>query len=374
MQRLMLELTRALPVMAAFLAGGSIAMGQALVGGGASYARYDFRDPGAVGIERLSLLTVPWAARVPLSRGVAVQLGGNYAIGQLVRADGGQAEIAGLTDTDVRLFVSFRQNRVLLSAGYTLPTGHSSHTAEESEVAGAIASDLLPFRVSNWGGGGGPRADAAFTLPIGAVAAALTIGYGYMSDFEPLEGDERAYRPGNEFALGVTLAADVGRTGRVSLQGAMRSYSDDQLAAQNLYRSGNRYQALASYAFAAGRTASGVTYAGVQHREKGTVLLNDLASLGEPASQDLLLGGLGFRLPRGRAVLLPGLDGRVFRSADGVGQGYSLGIGTSAELPVGAVRLVPLLRLRLGHLIVRDGTESGFYGFEGALTIRLGGS
>jgi hypothetical protein len=73
-------------------------------------------------------------------------------------------------------------------------------------------------------------------------------------------------------------------------------------------------------------------------------------------------------------VLLPGLDGRVFRSADGVGQGYSLGIGTSAELPVGAVRLVPLLRLRLGNLIVRDGTESGFYGLEGALTIRLGGS
>ena len=77
-------------------------------------------------------------------------------------------------------------------------------------------------------------------------------------------------------------------------------------------------------------------------------------------------------MPMGRAVFLPGVDARVFRSADGVGQGYATGAGAAMELPLGGITLVPWVRGRFGNVIAREDAESGFSGWDVGLTLRFG--
>jgi hypothetical protein len=162
----------------------------------------------------------------------------------------------------------------------------------------------------------------------------------------------------------------LGRSAKASLQLGMQRYDDDVLGGQNLYQSGNRYQAIGSLAFAAGARSSGAVYAGVSHREQGTFL--DASR--EAPSQDLLLAGAGLRIPVGRGALVPGVDGRVFRSADGVGQGYATGAGAALELPLGGMTLVPSVRGRFGNVIARENAESAFTGVDAGLMVRFGGS
>ena len=76
---------------------------------------------------------------------------------------------------------------------------------------------------------------------------------------------------------------------------------------------------------------------------------------------------------------------RLFRSDDGVDQGYVVGLGSSAELRLSGVSsdftafsgsglvLVPSLTFRFGKLLVRDDAQSRFTGLDLGLGIRVGG-
>jgi hypothetical protein len=67
---------------------------------------------------------------------------------------------------------------------------------------------------------------------------------------------------------------------------------------------------------------------------------------------------------------MPSVDARIFRSDDGVGQGYLSGLGASAEIPLAAAVLIPSVRARFGTLVMLEDEESGISGFELGLTIR----
>jgi hypothetical protein len=339
-----------------------------VIGGGVAYEQYRFGDPGTIGIESISLFTVPFAARAGLSRFLVIDLGGHYARGSMVRADGSTSEVSGPTDTQLRLSVPLGRDAVTLAAILILPTGHATHTEAEADVAGVIASDLLPFRISNWGSGGGAGASVAVARSFGRFGVGATVGYSVAREFAPLAEDELAYRPGNQLQL--RLAADhrVGRAGKLALQLGYQRYGEDALDGQNLYRSGNRLQAIGSYTFAAGRRASGLAYTGVLHRERGTFFDRELVL----PSQEVIVAGGGLRLPLGGVVLLPGLDTRFFRSSDGLGQGQVTGIGSSLEVPLAAVVLQPTVRGRFGSVIPHQGAETTIRGLELGLTLRLG--
>ena len=109
----------------------------------------------------------------------------------------------------------------------------------------------------------------------------------------------------------------------------------DALNGSNLYRAGRRYPLIGSYAFAAGSRASAIVYGGGVHRDRGRSEL-DLA-LDAPA-QDLVIAGGGMRIPLGAATLAPSVDARF------------------------------------GHVVVREGEESGIAGFDFGLMLRSSGS
>lgn len=340
------------------------------VGAAAGLEHYIFGDDDAAGIRSLSLFTAPFAVRVAFAP-ATLELAGAFARGALTRPDGSSATITGLTDTSLRLGVPVVRDRLTLFGAVVLPTGQARQTLEEAEVAGAIAADLLPFRVSNWGTGGGVDVSVALALPVSGFGVGLRLGYALAREFEPLEEQDFTYQPGDQFYAGLAVDRVIGYAGKASVQLTYQRFQDDALGGRNLYRAGDRVQLVGSYAFAVGAASSGVAYAGVMHRSRGAYI----GSTGEAPAQDLILAGGGIRIPTARALLLPGADLRIFRSADGVGQGYVIGLGGSVELPLGTggLLLVPNVRGRLGKLLVREGSESGFTGFEIGAGLRWGG-
>lgn len=336
--------------------------------GGARFERYRFAGAETIGISQVSLLTLPLAAETRVAGRLRLTLSGAFATATLRRPDGSESTVSGVTDTEVRATLPLLGDWLTVSGVAVLPTGRQRLSADELEVAAVVASDLLPFAISHWGSGGGVGGSVAVARRFGTVGLGVSGGYRASREYRALDEDGPAYRPGDERFVRVAVDRSFGDA-KATLQVGMFRYSQDQLGGNNLYRSGDRYQVIGSYALPGPGRSSGVLYAGVLHRQHGS-RLGDLSE--RLPAQNLFLAGAGARIPVGAGALLPSVDARVFRSSDGVGQGYGVGLGASAEWPAGRTTLVPSARLRLGRVVVLDGVESPFTGLEFGLTLRRG--
>ncbi len=349
---------------------------QATVGGGVE--TYRFSQSEAVGVRSITLTTLPFQGRVSLGPRVAVRMAGAHASGRLVRGDGTSHSLTGVTDTELRVEGRFGRDRATLSGIVQLPTGKSGYTPGEAEVAGIVAADVLPFRITDWGSGGGAGLHASATHAVARFAVGGALGYMVSREFDALEGGNFTYRPGNQLLLRVAADHSVGQAGKLALQLSAWRYGTDELGGANLYRAGDRYQALLSYAFAAPGYSSAMIYGGFLRRGEGASLGSaSLPPTGNDAafaSRTLFLAGARARVPAGGAVLIPTADLRVQRSGDGVGQGYTTTVGSSAEWPVGSALLLPTIRARFGRVISFQDARSGFSGIDIGLSARLGAS
>ncbi|MDB4950017.1 MAG: hypothetical protein JWM27_2666 [Gemmatimonadetes bacterium] len=336
---------------------------------GAGWETYRFANASAAGIRTVSLLTLPWGVRAPLGRGVTLDVSGAYARGSLTREDGTTATLGGLTDTQVRLARTFGRDRVTLALAGSIPTGHSRNTPGQAEVANAVSADLLPFRISNWGTGGGVGLSAAVAQRWRGFGIGASGGYTVARSYEPFsetDGGTLAYRPGDEARLRVAADHGVGRSSKAALQVTWQHFDTDRFGGANLYRAGDRLQAVASLQGVLGGY-NAVAWGGLLHRGHGTSL--DARSPGAPV-QDLWLGGAGLRVPYGRAAVTWGADGRLFRVADGQGQGWYAGIGGTGEVPAGRLTLLPAAHLRLGRVVAAADRRSAVRGVDLGLSLR----
>lgn len=356
-------------------AGSRLAAQELGVGGGVVYESYAFDAPEATGFESVSLITAPFGAGFEVTSGFEVTLSGAFARGEMSLADGDTREISGLTDTAIRATWTAGRDLVAISGAVYLPTGKVEHTAEEARVAGAIAYDLLPFRISNWGTGGGADGSVAVAVPVGdGVSLGARVGYRMMAEHEPFDatavgGETFVYDPGDQLYVRAALDANVGTGSKLSVSATWQTFGEDTSEGTNLFRTGDRLQGLASLAFPTVANGSGWVYAGAQHRTEGTFL--ELEPSADRPSQTLFFGGVGARLRTGGLAFLPVADVRVLRTEDGLGQGFTTSLGGSLEIPLGAgPELVPSGKFRFGNALVSEGVESGFTGFEAGLTVR----
>jgi len=333
---------------------------------GAYFESYEFLDPEATGVQRVSLTTVPFGLQVPVIDRVSLELRSAFAHGAMTRSDDVEVTLSGLTDTELRANFDIIEEMLTVSAAALLPTGQATQSFEESELAGLIAADLLPFRVSNWGAGGGAGLVTSLAIPVGGFGFGLSAGYTMGQEFEPIADDELAYRPGDELRLRMVIDRTIGSSAKASLILGGQSYQDDELDGAGVYEPGDRFEAIGSVAFRAGAQSSAVVYGGFQHRNEGTLLEETL----ETPAQDLFAVGAGFRIPRGITTLLPSADLRIYRRSDGVGQGHLASLGATAEWPMGPLMALPSLKGRFGKALLWDGAESSVRGVEIGLGLR----
>lgn len=361
------RIVQGLLAMAVLLAPGDARAQGASAVTGAFYETYDFLDSEAIGVRRLSLATVPFGAQVPVIDRVSLELRGAFAHGSMTRSDGTDVSLSGLTDTELRANLEVVRDMLTVSAAALLPTGASSQTFEESELSGLIAADLLPFRISNWGSGGGAGLVSTFTVPVGGFGFGISAGYTMGQEFEPIADDELAYRPGDELRVRMVVDRNFGATAKASLILGGQMYQDDEVSGAQVFQPGDRYEAMGTLAFRAGAQSSAVVYGGYQHRDTGLLLDETL----ETPAQDLFSVGTGIRIPRGTMTFMPAAELRIFRRSDGIGQGHLASVGASAEWPVSAVVLLPSVRARFGEALMWDGAESSVRGAEIGLGLRF---
>ncbi|MGH7468253.1 MAG: hypothetical protein ACRENP_09730 [Longimicrobiales bacterium] len=338
------------------------------LGVGASYENFSFRSPDAVGVETVALFTLPLAARVRLSDALAVEVSSAWASGRLKRADHSESTISGPTDTELRVLLGLGNGLVTITGIAQLPTGSASLSLAEADVAGLIAADVLPFGISNWGSGGGAGLNATFTRALGDYAAGVSVGYVMAREFEPLENSFQ-YRPGNQLSVRGALDRTFANSGKASVVITVLRYAADEIDNANLFQAGNRYEGLASYAFALGSNGAAMVYAGYLHRDEGEFLGTALLL----PVEGLLFAGTGLEFPSAAGLLRPRADVRVLRRDNGVGQGYTASAGADLELGSGRLIIVPSLRGRFGNILLREAAKSRFTGFDIGLSVRFGG-
>ena len=338
-------------------------------GGGVLFQRYTFDDIEAASVESVSLTAFPFSGTARFNPRLSFSVSGTWAEGSLVDPQRGELTISGPTDTQLSLTMAGRGGATSVSAIMLLPTGLETQDLDESRVAGAVASELLPFAISNWGTGGGAGVSVSTAHAVGGLGVGLSASYVVRREFTPLEDLTFAYRPGNVLRLAAAVDGTLGASMKGALRLTVHRHEDDAADDANLFRAGNRVELLGSLGFPVGATSTGLIYGIIHKRERGTFLSSD----GELASQDLILAGGGLRSRVGSWVLQPRVEARLFRREDGVEQGYDVGAGIDAEIPVGGTMVVPSIRAHLGNLEVREGVETGFTGLEFGLALRFGG-
>lgn len=353
---------------------------QVEVGGGIVLESYTFDEPANTGFEKLTLMTLPFQASIDLTDDLNVSVAGAFAEGEMTLEDESTQTISGLTDTSIRASYTLGQDRVVLSGAVFLPTGKVNLTEEEALVAGAIAYDLLPTRITNWGTGGGGDVSIAFALPAGAVSFGARVGYRLVAEYEPYDegfqplgdiggGDVFVYDPGDQFYIRAALDANLSAASKFTLSGTYQSFSDDATEGTNIFRSGDRMQGMASLIFPAGAGGSAWLYGGVLHRSEGEFL--ELVEGDVRASQNVFFGGAGARLLIGGVGVIPVVEARGLKADDSLGQGWTIGAGGSLEIPLGdGPVLVPTGKARFGRVLVSDIVESDFTGFEIGASLR----
>jgi hypothetical protein len=336
---------------------------------GAVVEWYRFATPEAARVRTIRLVSVPVAVQAPLAGPVHLAVSTAFAQASMEHDDGRSTNLSGPTDTSVRLGVDVAGDRLGVAAIALLPTGSATLSADELEVAGLVAADLLPFRIHSWGTGG--AAGAGLTARLDHGSATLQVGASYLVafEYEPLEANRFGYRPGDQLTGTLAVQQPMGARGRATVRAMVQHFRNDVIDGSSMFAPGNRGQLMASYAAAFGDDASAVVYVGGAYREDG-LALHAFARNGP--SQTLLLTGGGLRLPAGPAVFVPTVDVRLLRSGDGIGQGYLAGAGAAVELPAGPLVFTPALRGRFGNVTVRQGAESAITGLELALTARFG--
>lgn len=369
--------TRRCLVAAALFASLAAAPGAAqirrpTVGANLSVQSFSFDQAKTLGIEGLRLTSLHFAASAPIVEHLVLAVDGAWASGTMKQAGSGNLDISGLTDTQVSL--TFSPHPFFTVSGLFLaPTGKETQSLDQSIVAGAIASDLFPFKVSNWGSGGGGGVNASLARPLGPVGVGLSVGLIAGRKFQPLDGAQFAYRPGTLLRIVGAIDGTVGQASKASLKLTYHRYGQDQINGNNLFQSGNRFQAMGSLAFPMGPASSGLVYAGITHRQRSTVLGQALPYAQALPSQNLILLGGGFRRPVGTSVLQPDAELRILRRSDSAGQGFDLGVGATLELRTAHAVFAPSARLHVGRLEVIPGSTGSVFGFEIGLTARMRG-
>ncbi len=369
---------RALPFAAALcLLLPSLLSGQTTTpafGTGVQFQRFSFSE--ALGADAASLTMIPVAFALPVGDRFGLDLYSAYANGSVDKG-GMSYGLQGLVDTRLRARLQVAPWAVF-TAMVNLPTGKSSHDAEEAVVASVLSTDILGFREANWGTGTAVTTGVVTARQAGDWGIGLGVSYRFSNGFEPSTENNLVFEPGNEIRVRFGLDRNVGEDGKFTAGATFQNFSEDQYAGRNLFQAGNRFRFDASYAFRSGRSTWALYGVNVW-REAGDAFLDLVNPQGTVVgdttvvvgSQNLLILGVNGSTPVGTLRIRPSLDFRYQTREEGNGEGWIVGAGADVPLRLlGAYDLFPRGKFLLGSLKAVSGASESLWGLELGLTFR----
>ncbi len=346
-----------------------------IIGSGAQFQWFSLAEE--LGADVANLLVVPATYVLPMGEKVRADLYVAWATGS-VEKGGFTYTKSGPTDTRMRL--SYQATPwAIVTVGVNLPTGNSSDTNEEAIVASVLATDMLGFRESTWGTGFGITGGIATARQMGDWGIGLGASYRQSREFEPTDGEDLKYQPGNEAKVRFGVDRNVGDGGKLTAGVTFLNYSEDLAKGQNYFQAGNRIRVDATYAFRSGASTWSL-FAADSWRNKGDLTLD----LEDPSGivvgdtllvvggQNLFVTGLRGSLPFAGVRIRPELDFRLQSREDNDGSGWLLGGGFDLPLRLyGTYDVFPRFRVTYGKMESVDGDMYSLMGGEIGMTILL---
>lgn len=360
----------ALAALAALAPATLAAQGGSQLLGGVEYRSVSFGAGYAT--KSVSVLAAPLGAVVRVSPRISLDVGTFYANVSHETESGTTTTVSGLTDLQARAVVEVVPDAVVFTLAANLPTGHATLEDAELLVAGAIASDLIPFPISNFGSGAAVTSGVAFAMPMGPWAIGLAGSYRYSGSYQPSAAATTEYQPGGESRLRFGVDRLVGQ-GRLAIGFTYSTFATDEYGGSGAYRSGGRYIPQASLNVPLGNNSLAL-YVWDLYRGEGEFFTRDtsagVASTPAPKANTLAAGAV-LALVRGRTVWQPSLEFRVQSQDDGSDSGSLVALGLRYSFPLGGhFSVQPGLRFDTGSAPNLSGSGVSFTGFSGSVMIR----
>jgi hypothetical protein len=186
-----------------------------------------------IGTKSVRELVVPLGVMFPIGRRLTIDAGTYVVSAERTDEANASATINGLTDLVVRGAWRVRPDVFTLTVAVNVPTGQATLDGDQLLVAGAVATDLIPFPVTSFGSGFNVTTGAAVAVPVAGWALGLAGSYRYNGDYEPLADTSVALQPGAEYRVRIGADRLVGQ-GRLALGVTFSTFSRDEFGADQL--------------------------------------------------------------------------------------------------------------------------------------------
>jgi hypothetical protein len=312
-----------------------------------------------LGYSSLKELAFPVGFAVPVGSRLNLDAGTYYVSAQ--RTDpSGQQTINGLTDLIVRGAYQVKPDVAVFTFAVSLPTGTKTLNFNQRQIASAMATDLVPFPVTNFGTGFSVTTGLAWATPVGPWALGLAGSFRYNASYLPSSDtvarqDTVSLRPGAEMRLRIGADRIVGQ-GRLSLGFTYSSFANDEFGSQS-QSPGTRLIPQFSWSTPLGINNSLVVYGWDVYRN-----VDESASVNQGAKQNTIAFGAMASLHSGaRNALRPQFELRKGWVGPGglKNQGTLVGLGLRYQMAAGErLTLTPGARLDLGSLATTPGNPN----------------
>ena len=332
------------------------------------------------GLKSVSEVAIPFAVLWPASPRLSFDLGGRWASASRTDSSGAKATISGLTDIQLRGIYQIVPDLATFTLSVNLPTGTTKITDQQLLTAGAIASDLLPYPVANFGSGFNVTSGIALAVPVSGWALGVAGSYRLNGNFTPFADTALcassgcSYKSGGEFRVRVGADRLVGQ-GRLSFGFTFSSFGEDNFGSSPIFQSGDRYIGQGSWSFPVGNVGLQV-YAWDLYRSAGS--LPGTSGL-TTQKRNVLAFGASSSVQMGRNVLRPQLEFRIHTMGDSslASAGKLLSLGLQYQWAVSdRFALLPSARFDTGSENALDSNgnptsqSANFTGWSAALMLR----
>lgn len=224
-------------------------VGQQSVGAGASFESVTFGGQGLrqynfIGLDSSRVMSVrqsstPITTAWTLGQNWHVDVTALYANASVKYRDAGNASVtrtaslSGVSDVRVRATGTIITDRLVLTAGANLPTGHTSLSNEEFGVLRIMAAPSLGLGSTPVGAGASGTMGLIFARRAGAWALAMGGSYEYRGRYSPVAAlvagaPSADFQPGGVIRASITGDRTVGPH-RLSVAASADVFSDDEL-------------------------------------------------------------------------------------------------------------------------------------------------
>jgi len=307
-----------------------------------------------LGYSALKEFAVPFGIAMPVGQRLNLDAGTYYVSAQRTDASGSQQTINGLTDLIVRGAYQLKPDVAVFTFAVSLPTGKKTLSSEQRQVASVMATDLVPFPVTNFGTGFSVTTGLAWATPVGPWALGLAGSFRYNASYLPSSDslqDTVTLRPGAEMRFRIGADRIIGQ-GRLSLGVTYSSFANDEFGSQS-QSPGTRLIPQFSWSAPFGANNSLVFYGWDVYRN-----VDETASSNAGVKQNTVALGAMASLHSGtRNALRPQLEVRHGWQGPGglKNAGTLVGLGLRYSMATGErMTLTPGLRLDLGSLATNN--------------------